>query len=423
MLRWLQRPASLYLIFCAHIHAMPAVAQGVTAPFTEASAAFQGGDYSRALALFETARASGAEEPAVSFNIGVCRYKLGDFEQAAADFQDLGRRFPAMRGLAEYNRGLALLGLGHAEDAREAFLEAATYGDENLAGLAAEQLAGLGETAPARAPDSAWYGSFELGVGHDDNVALVDEITLPVGQAADSPLMELFGFASRNLGSTSRARLELTGYAVRYSDVSEFDENSLRVATFFERAAGDWRFDFGPRYEYSTLGDDAFEAEAGVVVRAERPLDGGWRFGALIAYDDVESLEPRYDSLEGAQRQVRVTLVRRASRDRFAAGLDLEDNDRADPSVSSTRQRWFMNYRRRLRADWSVEGFASYRLSRYDRTAGTDERLREIGAIARRELARDWLVSATYRYSNNDADLPEFTYSADRIAVAIGKLF
>jgi hypothetical protein len=82
-----------------------------------------------------------------------------------------------------------------------------------------------------------------------------------------------------------------------------------------------------------------------------------------------------------------------------------------------------MNYRRGLRADWSVEGFASYRLSRYDRTTGPDERLSEVGATARRELPRDWLVSATYRYSNNDADVPEFTYSADRIAVSIGKLF
>ena len=103
------------------------------------------------------------------------------FEQAAADFDDLGHRFPAMRGLAEYNRGLALLGLARAEEAREAFLDAATYGDEKLAGLAAEQLRELGETAPPPAPASAWYGSVELGVGHDDNVALVDEVTLPVG--------------------------------------------------------------------------------------------------------------------------------------------------------------------------------------------------------------------------------------------------
>jgi hypothetical protein len=423
MFRWLQRHAPLYFISCVLGHAV-ATAQGVNAPFAEARAAFQRGDYSSALALFESARGAGAEEPAVSFNIGVCRYKLGDLEQAAADFEDLAHRFPAMRGLAEYNRGLALLGLGRPEAAREAFLEAATYGDEKLAGLAAEQLVELGQTAPATsAAASAWYGSVELGVGHDDNVALVDEVTLPVGQSADSPLTEFFGFASRSLGARSRTHLDFTGYAVRYSEVSQFDEDSVRIAASFERAAGDWRFELGPRYEYSTLGDDAFEAETGVAVRADRTLDGGWRFGALISYDDVESLEPRYDSLAGAQRQVRLTLVHRASRDRFTAGLHLEDNDRAAASVSSTRQRWFMNYRRGLRADWSVEGFASYRLSRYDRPDGPDERLSEVGATARRELARDWLVSATYRYSSNDADLPEFTYSADRIALSIGKLF
>jgi hypothetical protein len=422
MLRWLWRHLPLYFSFCAL--APSVTAQALTAPFSEASAAFARGDYSRALVLFESARAAGADEPAVSFNIAVCRYKLGDFEQAAADFHDLAHRFPAMRGLGEYNRGLALLGLAQDGAAREAFLDAAAYGDEKIAALATEQLRELGETAPADpAASSAWYGSIELGVGHDDNVALVDEVTLPVGQPADSPLTELFGFASRSVGPTSRVHLDFTGYAVRYSDVSQFDENSVRMAASFERATGDWRFEFGPRYEYSTLGNDPFEAEAGVAVRADRTLDGGWRFAALISYDDVESLESRYDALAGAQRQVRLTLLHRASQDRFTAGLHLEDNDRAAASVSSTRQRWFMNYRRRLRADWSVEGFASYRLSRYDRTDGTDERLRELGATARRELAHDWLVSASYRYSSNDADLPEFTYSADRIAVSIGKVF
>jgi hypothetical protein len=44
MLRWLRRHALLGLISCALGHAVAAAAQGVAAPFTDASAAFQSGD-------------------------------------------------------------------------------------------------------------------------------------------------------------------------------------------------------------------------------------------------------------------------------------------------------------------------------------------------------------------------------------------
>ena len=110
--------------------------------FAAASAAFERGDYASALTLFEATRA-GADGPAVPFNIGVCLFKLGRYADAEAEFASLATSFPMMRALAEYNRGLALLGAKRDADARAAFSAASAAGDPKIAALSAERLGAL----------------------------------------------------------------------------------------------------------------------------------------------------------------------------------------------------------------------------------------------------------------------------------------
>ena len=417
-LLWL---ASLVLAVCWSMP-RPSLAEGDDPAFADASAAFARGDYAGALELFELVRTTGSDEPAVLFNIGVCEYKLARYADAAAEFESLGARFPAMRALAEYNRGLALLGLDRDADARAAFSAASASGDAKIAPLAAARLRDLGQAEPAAQSRQLWDGFLQVGLGHDDNVAFVDELALPAGQQADSPLAELYGFGSRRFGAAARVRLDFGGYVVRYTDAPQFEENSLNVGTAFERSLGPWSMDFGPHYQRSTLGGNAFEGEAGVNVRAARPF-GDWRFSVQATYDDIDSLESQYDYLAGAQRRLRLTFAQRTGRGRFSASVEAEDNNLAAATVSSNRRRVLLGYRHGLGADWSVEGAVAYRLSRYERPSGPDERLTELFASVRRSLAHDWVFTADYRHSRNDADLPEFAYAADRIALGVNRAF
>ena len=418
MIPRLLRLAPLVLIACALLPRASSAADDSS--FAVASGAFARGDYANALTLFEAARA-GADGPAVPFNIGVCEYKLGRYAEAEAEFASLGARFPEMRALAEYNRGLALLGAKRDADARAAFRAASAAGDPKIAALSAERLAELGPEH-ARSSEPSWQGFVQLDTGHDDNVALVDEVTLPVGQSAGSPLIELFGFGGHAFDGPARVRLDFGGYFVRYADVSQFDENSLNVAATFTRALGPWSFDYTPRYERSTLGGSAFESETGVAVRVDRPLGGGLRFDALAAFADIGSLGQQFDGLAGARRQLRAILTKSVTRGRLTAGLELEDSDRAETTVSSKRRRVLLGYRRSVGVDWSLEGAIAYRLTSYDKPSG-DERLTEVLVNARRSLGHDWAFTVDYRHSDNDADLSEFTYAADRIAVGISRAF
>src|SRR4029079_9756460 len=104
--------ASLVLAVCS-LMPRSSFAQGDDPALVAASAAFARGDYAAAFELFELVRATDADEPAVQFNIGVCEYKLGRYADAAAEFESLGARFPAMRALSADQRGLALRGPQH----------------------------------------------------------------------------------------------------------------------------------------------------------------------------------------------------------------------------------------------------------------------------------------------------------------------
>jgi len=417
MFSWFLRVAALLAVSLRF-----AVAAAEPDPlFAQASAAFARGDYSSALDLFTAVRAGGADGPAVPYNIGVCQFKLGRYGDAEREFASLAVRFPSMAGIAAYNRGLALLELDRKDDARTAFSTARASGDDKISALAAARLAELGEQPSTAAAGAVWTGLFDASLGHDDNVALVDELALPAGRSGDSSLTEVLAFATRSAGAAVPLRVDLSAYAVRYPDAGEFDQASLAVGAAFERRSGPWRLEIGPHYDRGTLGGADFEAELGFGARAQRAVGEGARLAVALTFDDVSALESQFDFLEGSQWRLGVSWLPRA--EGFRASYDIERNDRATPGASPDRQRAAVGYRWRLRGDWQLDGVVSYRVSSYDVAVGSRERLEELRVGASRELARGWRFAADYRRSDNDADIPVYSYTGNRVAATIGKTF
>ena len=417
-----RRPLSSFL--CALLLVVaPAAPSGAqqTAEFAAATAAFESGDYEQALRLFETALAAGVDSPALHYNLGVCQYRLGDHAAAATTFAGLRDRFPSFAAIADYNRGLALLALGDEGAARAAFERAHDEGDERLAALAESALA---QIEPAPAPRSRWLGYFDLTAGHDDNIALVDELSLPATLSASSPFTELIGYASRRFGQRVPLRLDFSGYFVRYSDAPEFDQNALSIDSAFEWKTGEWRIEAGPRLAESTLDGDGFERALGARLVAWRPLSRRMTFDAQLVYDDVTAASDRFDFIEGTRERLRIGLDSRAERQRIRVGYEIEGNDRASPGVSPSRDRFVVNYQRLLGAFWSIDGTLAYRSSDYDELVPPrEEDLAEVAATARRNLPKDWLLALQYRLADNDATAAQYSYRSNRVSIAIGKSF
>jgi hypothetical protein len=402
---------------------MPATAQQ-TGTFAAATAAFEQGDYPQALGLFQQARAEGVDSAALNYNIGVCQYRIGDYTEAERTFRSLAERFPQLRALAEYNRGLALSALERTAEAATVFEGVRAAGDERLAALAASALAELDREAAAPAP--AWFGYLNFGVGHDDNVALLDDLSLPAAVSASSALHELLGYASHRFALRVPLRLDFSGYLVRYPDAAQFDQDAWNVDMAFEWSPGAWRLGVGPHLGLTTLDGDGFESSIGAGLRATRSLSSRLSFDLRYWYDDIESPTTRFDYMTGTRQRVRFALERRTpdGRGRVRVGYEIDLQDRAAPSVSPERGRIALNFARRVQERWSVEGLLAYRQSGYDELAvPRDEQLVEIAAVVRRELSAAWLLNVEYRWADNDADVAQYSYTSNRFSVGVSRSF
>jgi hypothetical protein len=413
--------ARLFTVACILLlFARAACGADASALFADGERAFAAGDYREALRQFTAAREAGSTGPSSYYNIGVCQYLLRDYDAAERTFATLAGAFPALRELAEYNRGLALRAGGNLDAARRAFERARASPDDKVAALANAQLGELGGQATSVA--SRWQGYLSGALGYDDNVALVDELLLPSGQASSSEFTDLVGVLSKNLGA-GRLRFDASGYLVRYTDTDEFDQSALRLALASERRLGAWTLAVGPTLGRSTLDGDGFEELLGVDLRLRRGFGSDVAFDARIVYDDVDAGDARFAYLAGSRRQLRLAL-QHAGSGRTRVGYDLERNDRADPGVSASRQRWSLSYLRPLSGAWTTTMGLAHRKSRYSQaTVPREERLLEVSFGARRELEIDWTVSADYRWSDNDSTVEAFSYDGQRVSVGMSRSF
>lgn len=414
MLRALLVTSAFVLLGFAHA----AAGADASTLFAEGERAFAAGQYREALRSFTAARAAGSTGPSSHYNIGVCQHLLGDYAAAETTFAALAAEFPAFRELAEYNRGLALRARGDAAAARVAFSRALSSTDDKIVTLARANLSEIG-AVPVVEP--SWSGYFGTGFGYDDNVALVDELVLPSGDAS-SPLAEVLGVLTRDFGARP-LRFDATGYAVSYPEVRDFDQTAVRLSFVAEQRLGTWTLVVGPTLGWSTFDGDGFEELVGADLRLRRSMGSGLSFEARVLYDDSSAGSARFAYLEGSRRLLRLSL-QHAGTARIRGAYDYERDDRADPGVSPTRERWSLVYQRPLSAIWSMDAAFAHRSSRYEQASvPREERLLELSVAARREIGRSWVLGAEYQWFDNDATVDVYTYDGQRLVLGLSRSF
>jgi hypothetical protein len=399
--------------------ARAALGADASALFDDGERAFAAGDYAEALRLFTAAREAGSAGPSSYYNIGVCEYRLGRYDAAEATFAMLAAEFPAVRELAEYNRGLALRADGNLAAAAIAFERARASTDDKIVALANAQLVEIGATPVADEPE--WSGYFSGAIGYDDNVALLNELVLASSEAS-SPLAEVLGVLTRDFGARP-LRFDASGYAVHYPDVGDFDQTALRLSLEAELGLGQWRMFVGPTLGRSTLNGDGFEELVGADMRLRRAFGDGFVFETRLVYYDANAADARFAYIDGSHGLMRVSMQHTgAARIRF--GYDFEREDRADPGVSPSRRRVGVLYQRRLSATWSADTAVAYRTSRYDAASvPREEQLLEVTLAARRALGRNWTLGVEYQWFDNDSTVQDFAYDGQRFAFGLSRSF
>ncbi len=418
---------ALFLTLACLIMTLPrtAFAADGSALFADGERAFAAGQYREALRLFTAARDAGSAGPSSYYNIGVCQYRLGDYDSAEATFESLAAEFPAFVELAEYNRGLALRADGNTAAARVAFVRARSSTDEKLVQLANAQLRALGAAPSVAEPPSAgeprWTGYFAGALGYDDNVALLNELVLTSSEAS-SPFAEMLGVLTRDFGPKP-LRFDASAYAVHYPDVGDFDQTAVRLSLAAEQRLGQWTLLAGPTVGRSTLDGEGFEELVGADFRARRGFGRGFIFEARALYDDTNAANASFAYLDGSRRFLRLSMQHTGAA-RVRAGYDVERNDREDPGVSPSRERWSIGYQRQWSENWAADAALAHRTSRYSAASvPRDERLLELSLSARRELRGNWTLGLEYQWFDNDSSADEFAYDGQRVALGLSRSF
>jgi tetratricopeptide (TPR) repeat protein len=400
-------------------------ARAENAAFSNGSKAFASGDYLKALAYFEEAKNAGVEGPAIHYNLGVCHYRLQSYSQAEAEFRLVADRYPKMRALAEYNIGLVLLAEDRAAEARRQFeLARQTSTDEKITRLAEAMLRRTGPSSVPLETSPRWVSGVDLNVGHDDNVALLDDASLPAGQSTDSAFTELLAVVSGPLKSGPGLRFDGSLYAVNYADAGEFDQTAARVGGAYRWTTGAWRMEAEAHFTDSTLDGDAFEHRLGAGISLKRPLSPATTLGLSLVHEAVDSGNSRFAFLEGSREQLGVSWDRYGANGRLTLGYRYESNDRSSPTVSPTRNGASLRYRYTMSPVWMADLSFAFRKSVFD-DANTprDEERTDVSVGLRRRFSRTWHLNGTYLWSDNRSNVTAFTYTRQRLSLGVSKDF
>lgn len=409
----------------------PLDAANSSALFASGTEAFERGDFAAALAGFEAARAAGMSGPAVLYDIGVARYKLGRNAEAEQAFRELAAGYPAMRELAQYNLGLTLIRQDRMVEARDAFEGARRSDDAKIRALAdamlariapAEAAAALATAERSRDPDRLRL--LDVGVGFDGNVALVDEASLPLGTTTDSPLAQVFGLFRGRPRPALPFVVDASGYLIRYADAGEFDQAAVRLGAAYAWDIQGWRLETGPYYSHSSLAGNSFERRIGAAVDLRHGLGEASTLRLRFAREGIDDLDPQFDYVAGTRDRLSLDFRHRSARGRLSLGYAHEANDREGPGVSPRRDEVYAGYEVFVTPDWSFEAQGFLRASRYaDLVVTRDEDLAELRLAARRDLRAGWLLEGEWRIGSNDSNDARYSYDRTRLDIGLSKLF
>jgi tetratricopeptide (TPR) repeat protein len=395
-----------------------------TAHFETATAAFERGDYALALAEFRAAIASGAGGPAAHYNAAVCEYRLGNYRASAASFRAIGIAFPEMRALAEYNLGLSQYRLDEIELARAAFRSAAATDDAQIATLAEAMLARLPAEPPAGGASRRWLGLVDLGLGHDDNVALIDPLVLPAGESGESPFAEFSVYGAGPITASGAWQLWTNLYLIDFDDAPAYDQRILQLGASYEISVGEWLVVAGPRFGRSDIGGDGFERTGGAAVEASRPVAAASRIELVAAYDSADDLDDRFAYIAGDRRSFGLRFEQMLSQARLVLEYHASTDERAGAGVSSERDLYRLTWRQPWGTVWTGNLHVELRATDYDRVVPAREEERFQGGVrAVRRFGEGWELGVDYRYGDNDSNDPTFTYERHRLAVGASRLF
>lgn len=433
----------LFLLLMLLLLALSPVFADDSTPYQRGIKEFKEGNYEKALACFQQARAQGTQTPGLYYNIGVCFYKTRQYDQATDAFLRLTGN-PEWEPLALYNLGLVAEAQGRLDKAAD-YYEAAGEKAENarLAVLATRKRAALLTDTGMTADEKLWYGIVSTGAGYDDNAVLAPDDGLEDTDEEGDGFAEFYAAGGGCLAGdwNNGTRLDIGVYARGYADETDYNAAVLFADISRNRRYGRWQTRAGIVVDAEFDDDGHYATTPALELSLARDIAENYRFRAHNTLYRIEAHDT-YAYLTGWRDRAGAEVSRRIPVGWVTAGCEFEYNDREDLqtadeffSYSPFRAEINAEFDWRISRQWRLLTNGSFRTSMYPDA----NRQVNIDGSMRVEERRDdrWSASVRgeyrltdrldlfgeYRHTDNDSNLSRYAYTSKQIMMGLTLIY
>jgi tetratricopeptide (TPR) repeat protein len=398
--------------FCANGHASTPEA---LARFTEAQAAFEAEDFSRARALFEQAQAYGMDGPAIHYDIGAASFLGGDLPRAEREFREVANT-PSMAALAYYNLGLVAVERRDEREARDWFERAVQDSpNQRLTELASRRLAELPEQ---RAPGSFNYYT-RGGIGYDDNVALRSSSIESAASGDADSYGELIFAGSYSFDAW---RIDTAAAALEYMKQDQYSQSSFSLGASRGWRLENWYFELGAYGAQLSLGGEVFERNVAAALQASRAFYGGSRLRAQVRAASVKG-QGDFAGLTGRRTELGLYFDKSWRAWNFGAHTRAELDGSEDPIFET---RWFQvggEARYAWSPLWGVMAAAALRrishAAQGDTLAGWNDNRATLQLGLTRALWKQAQLFVRIEHERNQSPVAGYDYDRNWVAASV----
>ena len=399
------------------------------------------GDYAAALKFFKKAKKAGLATTALKYNLAVSYYKLQQYESARKIFAKLAD-VPTFEQLAYFNLGL--IANKQKDEAaairwfRRAYRNLSSEKIRKLSAIALQRLGASVSKTPSA--NKEWVGLVSSSLGHDSNVALVNDELAGVTSESDTAV-DVSVLAGRWLKGTMNSGLRMTlGASLRkFSTLTQNDDSQLSARVLRYDRLGDWKVRLGGSWDEVYFNGNGFQRIVSADVRSLKTLSENNQLRLRYKLSRIQATDAAFDYLDGWRQQFRVGLQQRHESVRVHYYYQLELNNRKDlvgsfypftsysPTRHSLRATGWWNFANQ----WRTRLDARFRYSRYN-----DEDTLNGGAIERREdsqvrlsarlsrkFDRRWEVYSQLTAITNDSTIDRRNYDRSIIKAGVSWSF
>jgi len=368
------------------------------------------------------------------YNLGSVCYKLEQYEQSRAYFQQL-QEHQRLGAIAYYNIALIENKQGNKEASIDAFRTSRSLTDDKqLTVLIDKQLEKLTVQKPVRRKKVSykdWHAYLYLSPGYDSNISFAP---LEIASNESGTFIQFIGMfdkviAGKGSGSKQPALLFTSMvFANNYFSTDFNDYNIADVGLRYAFPLGNWKNKIDLNLKQSNYGHRQFQHIAAATFRTKYRAADNDVFRLRYRYEQIASRDELFDYLEGYRQRFRLGYQLIWPKDALHLWYELELNDRTNTvnrNYSPTRNSFRIRYEKNLNRRTKVYGEYEYRHSKYDPTA-TQDRQDDRSAFLLAfvsDLAPTWQTTAKWRYRTNRSTDSIYSYDRHVAMITLRKLF